>query len=158
MNTAIILMVLTFTVCPLQALKCYHCTRDDKGCAPPFSPSSAFEFECPSIGFSGCGTFITTIAGRQYYDRSCAPNSLTLDLSTVESIHGTKCTTALCNTDAQQQICATGTRAAVNHFAFLTLLSTLIATRMWWLDVCIWFSKYLPITYKNYWITSKWQC
>lgn len=122
LNTAIILVVLTFTVCvcPLQAIKCYVCSRNE-GCGSPFSPSSAIEFTCPSNS-AGCGKFITTIAGIQHYDRACAYNTLNLDLTGVESIYGTKCTTDLCNT---------GTGAAVNHFAFWSLLSTLIVTRMW---------------------------
>jgi len=124
LNTAIILMALTFTVCvcPVQAIQCYACSRND-GCGSPFNPSSAGQQTCSL----GCGTLITTIAGIQYYDRSCAVTTLTLDLTGVESIYGTKCTTDLCNTSG----------AAVNHFAFWTLLSTLIATKMWWLKRCV---------------------
>ena len=131
LNTAIILVVLTFAVCvcPVQAIQCYACSRND-GCGAPFKPSSVGQQTCSL----GCETFITTIAGVQYYDRACAVNTLTLDLTGVESIYGTKCTTDLCNTYQQSRI---NSGAAVNHFAIWTLLSTLIVTKMWWLTRCV---------------------
>ena len=122
-NTVIILVVLAaFTLClrPLHAINCYKCSRNP-GCGVPFDSSAAVS----TPGCTSCGTFITVIGGIKYYDRDCAPDTLTLGLVGVDAVSGLKCTTNLCNT---------GIGAAVNQskslkFTFWTLLSTLFAAK-----------------------------